>query len=408
MNLRDAMKKVDYEVVEDEIKHDEVVDLLKKRNLLDKPCLINVEGKRVATNFVSSRELVATYLGVKKEELVRVLAKVDDGEISVCEAEYSELRDLNDLPIIKYFEGDGGRYITAGVVIACKDHEDFNTYNASIHRLMVVDESRLAARLVPPRHTYLLWRDAVERGEELEVAICIGTHPLFMLAASTRVPEGKEFYYAAGLMGKLEVSDVDGIYCPESEIIIRGRITSETVDEGPFVDITGTYDLVRKEPVVEVDKIYAKEDFIYYSITPASKEHQILMGLPAEPEIYKAVSKVCRVKNVALTPGGRHWLHAVIQIEKRTEGDGKNAILAAFAAHPSLKHAVVVDEDIDIYSLEDIEYAIATRFQADKDLVVISGARGSSLDPSAKDNVTAKMGIDATMKGDKTKFKRVL
>ena len=408
MNLRDAMKKVDYEVVEDEIKHDEVVDLLKKRNLLDKPCLINVEGKRVATNFVSSRELVATYLGVKKEELVRVLAKVDDGEISVCEAEYSELRDLNDLPIIKYFEGDGGRYITAGVVIACKDHEDFNTYNASIHRLMVVDESRLAARLVPPRHTYLLWRDAVERGEELDVAICIGTHPLFMLAASTRVPEGKEFYYAAGLMGKLEVSDVDGIYCPESEIIIRGRITSETVDEGPFVDITGTYDLVRKEPVVEVDKIYAKEDFIYYSITPASKEHQILMGLPAEPEIYKAVSKVCRVKNVALTPGGRHWLHAVIQIEKRTEGDGKNAILAAFAAHPSLKHAVVVDEDIDIYSLEDIEYAIATRFQADKDLVVISGARGSSLDPSAKDNVTAKMGIDATMKGDKTKFKRVL
>ena len=408
MNLRDAMKKVDYEVVEDEIKHDEVVDLLKKRKLFDKPCLINVEGKRVATNFVSSRELVATYLGVKKEELVRVLAKVDDGEISVCEAEYSELRDLNDLPIIKYFEGDGGRYITAGVVIACKDHEDFNTYNASIHRLMVVDESRLAARLVPPRHTYLLWRDAVERGEELEVAICIGTHLLFMLAASTRVPEGKEFYYAAGLMGKLEVSDVDGIYCPESEIIIRGRITSETVEEGPFVDITGTYDLVRKEPVVEVDKIYAKEDFIYYSITPASKEHQILMGLPAEPEIYKAVSKVCRVKNVALTPGGRHWLHAVIQIEKRTEGDGKNAILAAFAAHPSLKHAVVVDEDIDIYSLEDIEYAIATRFQADKDLVVISGARGSSLDPSAKDNVTAKMGIDATMKGDKTKFKRVL
>ncbi|WP_290899194.1 UbiD family decarboxylase domain-containing protein, partial [Ferroglobus sp.] len=127
MNLRDAMKKVDYEVVEDEIKHDEVVDLLKKRNLLDKPCLINVEGKKVATNFVSSRELVATYLGVKKEELVRVLAEVDDGEISVCEAEYSELRDLNDLPIIKYFEGDGGRYITAGVVIACKDHEDFNT-----------------------------------------------------------------------------------------------------------------------------------------------------------------------------------------------------------------------------------------------------------------------------------------
>ncbi|ADC65694.1 UbiD family decarboxylase [Ferroglobus placidus DSM 10642] len=408
MNFRDAMNVVEYEVVEEEIKHDEVVDFLKKRKLLDKPCLLNVEGKRVATNFVSSRELVAKYLGVKKEELVKVLAKVESGDVSVREMNYDELRDLNDLPIIKYFEGDGGRYITAGVVIACKDPENFSTYNASIHRLMVVDEKKLAARLVPPRHTYLLWRDAVEKGEELEIAVCIGVHPLFMLASSTRLPEGKEFYYAAGLMGGLEVSDVDGIYCPESEVIIRGRITAETVKEGPFVDITGTYDLVRDEPVVEVDKIYAKEDFIYYSITPASKEHQILMGLPAEPEIYKAVSKVCRVKNVVLTPGGRHWLHAVVQIEKRTEGDGKNAILAAFAAHPSLKHVVVVDDDIDVYNYEDIEFAIATRFQADRDLVVVSGARGSSLDPSAKDNITAKMGIDATMKGDRTKFKRVL
>ncbi len=408
MNLRDAISKVDHVVVDEEIKHDEVVRFLKERKLLDRPCMIKVEGKWVAKNFASSREVISRYLGIKKEHLVKFLAESRRGEVVKVEFEYEGLRNLSELPVIKYFEGDGGRYITAGVVVACRNPEDLKTYNASIHRLMVVGEKKLAARLVPPRHTYLLWREAVERGKDLEVAICIGTHPLFMLASSTRVPEGEEFFYAAGLMGKLEVSEVDGIYCPESEVVIRGRITAETVDEGPFVDITGTYDRVRKEPVVEVDRIYAKEDFIYYSITPASKEHQILMGLPAEPEIYKAVSKVCKVKNVLLTPGGRHWLHAVVQIEKRTEGDGKNAILAAFAAHPSLKHVVVVDEDIDIYSLEDVEFAIATRFQADRDLVLVSGARGSSLDPSAKDNITAKMGIDATIKGNRKKFERVM
>ncbi len=409
MNLRDAISQVEHVVIEDEIRHDEVVEFLRKKGIFDKPCVINVEGKKVAKNFASSRDLIAGYLGVKREDLVKFLAEVGyDGKVKFEEFDYIKLGSLKDLPIIKYYEGDAGKYITAGIIVTARDFDDVSTYNASFHRLLVLGERRMATRLVPPRHTYLLWKDAVERGEDLEVAICIGTHPLFMLAASTRVPEGKEFFYAAKLMNGLNVSEVDGIYCPESEIVIRGRITSEMVDEGPFVDITGTFDIVRKAPVVEVDGIYAKEDFVYYSITPASKEHQLLMGLPAEPEIYKAVSKVCKVKNVVLTPGGRHWLHAVVQIEKKTEGDGKNAIMAAFAAHPSLKHVVVVDEDIDIYNPEDVEFAIATRFQADRDLVVVKGARGSSLDPSAEDNLTAKMGIDATIKGKREKFRRVV
>ncbi len=405
------MNIIDYEIFDENLKYDQIVNFIKSKKLDKKPILLNIESKRVATNFIATRELLCKYLNIRVEELAPFLAKLGfDGEVLKSKDiyEYDSIRDVSSLPIPKYYPKDAGRYITAGVVISALDFEDLNSYNASIHRMLVINPKKLAIRLVPPRHTYMLWKNSIDKGEDLEIAIAIGTHPLFMFSASTRVPEGKEFGFAGKLMKKLELSEIDGIYCPESEIIIRGRITGEMVDEGPFVDITGTYDKVRKAPVVEVDKVFVKEDFIYYSITPAGYEHQLLMGVPCEPEIYKGVSKVCDVKNVVMTPGGRHWLHAIIQIRKITEGDGKNAIISAFASHPSLKHVVVVDEDIDIYNIEDIEYAIATRFQADKDLIIIKGARGSSLDPSALDNITAKMGIDATKPLDNDKFERII
>jgi UbiD family decarboxylase len=252
-----------------------------------------------------------------------------------------------------------------------------------------------------------MWREAIESGGELNVAVCIGTHPLFMFAASTRVGIGEEFTYASRLMGKLTLYKKDNLLLPDSEIVLFGRLTSKLADEGPFIDLTGTYDKVRKEPVLEVDEIYAKDDFIYYSITPGGKEHQMLMGVPYEAVIFKFVSNVCKVKNVVTTPGSRHYFHCVIQIEKRTEGDGKNAILAALTANPSMKGVIVVDEDIDILNYEEVEYAIATRFQADRDLVIVSGARGSSLDPSANETTT-KWGIDATKPLDGEDFKRII
>ncbi|WP_457590757.1 UbiD family decarboxylase [Geoglobus sp.] len=407
MNFRRAMEKVNYRVFDEEISHDEVVSFISENHIEKVPAILNVEGRKVATNFLATRELLCSYLSIPVENLARFLAAVNGpGRIEEVKPDYAELSSLSELPIPKYFEGDAGRYITAGIVVTGNGN-DYGSYNASFHRMLVMDGRRMAARLVPPRHTYLRWREAVERGEDLEIAISIAPHPLFMFAAATRVGEGMEYGYAASLMGRLAVSDVDGIMVPESEVVIRGRITGEMVDEGPFIDITGTYDRVRKAPIVEVDAIYAKEDFQFYSITPAGYEHQILMGIPYEPEIYRAVSRVCRVKNVVMTAGGRHYLHAVVQIEKVTDGDGKNTILAAFSAHPSLKHVVVVDDDIDIYSMEDVEYAIATRFQADRDLVVITNVRGSSLDPSARDNITAKLGIDATAKGDREKYRRI-
>jgi len=408
MNLRDAISTTNPAIFDDELSHDKVTSFLKSKNILDKPVILNVEGKKVAKNFIASREVLGKYIGVDAYSIAKELSKIENREAEITIENFSKLGlrkvrvDLNALPILKYYPKDGGRYITAGVVIAKGEH-----YNASIHRMMVLDESSAAIRLVPPRHTYLMWKDAVERGEELEVAVTIGVHPLFLLASSTRVPVGEEFNYASKLMNGLKLYRKGDLLVPDSEIVLFGRITAERVSEGPFVDITGTYDKVRDEPKLVFDEMHVKDDFIYYSITPGSMEHQMLMGVPYEPVIYKFVSNVCKVKNVVMTPGSFHYFHCVVQIEKKSEGDAKNAILAALAANPSMKGVIVVDEDVDILNYKDIEFAISTRFQPDKDFIAIKGARGSSLDPSAEET-TSKWGIDATMPlGEEEKFRRI-
>ncbi|RLI71026.1 UbiD family decarboxylase [Archaeoglobales archaeon] len=414
MNLRDAMEQIEFIKIDKELKHDEVLKFIKDKNHEKQPLLLNVEGKKVAKNFIATRELLCKYLGVRKEDLAKHLSNFTPiKKIDILESGLdleSKKVNLYDLPILRYYKGDGGRYVTAGVVIARKPNSDYldtSSYNASIHRLMLIDENKFAARLVPPRHTYLLWREAIEENQELPVAIVVGVHPLFLFAASTRVPEGMEFKYAAWLMGGLKLYEVDKMLVPDAEIVLIGRITAEKVKEGPFVDITGTYDKVRDEPVVEIDKMYCKKNPIYYSIIPGGSEHQILMGIPFEPVIYKTVSNVCKVKNVVMTAGSKHYLHCVVQIEKETQGDGKNAIIAALSAHPSMKGVVVVDDDINIYSYEDVEFAIATRFQADRDFVMIKNARGSSLDPSSN-ATTTKWGIDATKYFDRREdFERI-
>ncbi|NLZ30163.1 MAG: UbiD family decarboxylase, partial [Methanomicrobiales archaeon] len=160
--------------------------------------------------------------------------------------------------------------------------------------------------------------------------------------------------------------------------------------------------------VIEFTRMYCRGDPIYHGILPAGDEHKLLMGAPYEPKIYRAVGEVTGVRDVVLTKGGAGYLHAVVQIRKKTEGDGKNAIMAAFAAHTSLKHVVVVDEDIDICDPLDVEYAIATRVRGDTDVMIIPGVRGSSLDPMRlADGTNVKVGVDATIvMGREDEFKR--
>jgi UbiD family decarboxylase len=251
----------------------------------------------------------------------------------------------------------------------------------------------------------------------LDVAVSIGVHPAVLLAASSPLPFGVcEFDVANALLdGKLRLvkcQHADAYAPADAELVLEGKISaSKEVAEGPFVDITGTYDVQRKQPIVEIVGMMHHEDYLYEALLPSGAEHKLLMGLPHEVLIWDAVSRVVpEVHAVNLSMGGCGWLHAVISIDKQLDGDAKNALLAAFAAHASLKHAVVVDEDIDVCDASDVEWAIATRFQASEDLIVINNARGSTLDSSANQEtgLTTKVGVDATrpLTKPKEKFER--
>ena len=374
----------------------------------------------------SKRKVVANVCGTRK----RICRALDVGQYGLCEklikawhspkksklvedgaANRVKIVDLSRIPILTHFEKDAAPYITSAVVHA--KSVDGETENVSVHRLQVLDKNHLAIRLVP-RHLFRLWRMAKETGRDLDVAISIGVHPAVLLAASSPVPFGVcEFNVANALMkgglSLIECGNVDARAPSDSELILEGRISAtKEVVEGPFVDITGTYDVQRKQPIVTVVGIMQREDFIYHGLLPSGAEHRLLMGVPHEVLIWEAVSKVVpKVHAVNLSTGGSGWLHAIISVEKQLDGDGKNVLLAAFAAHPSLKHAVVVDPDIDVFNIADVEWAIATRFQASKDLIMVKNVRGSTLDSSAdqETGLTTKVGVDATRPFAKPKEK---
>jgi anhydromevalonate phosphate decarboxylase len=359
----------------------------------------HVGGSRAIVNLIGSRRLLADALGVPEQGLIgKLLNTAPDGKTTLRDAAWDveSTPDLTKLPVMKFFERDGGPYITGGVVVI----KYGDRVNASVHRMMIIDDTSLAVRLVPPRHAYLMYKASAQRAQPLDVAIAIGVDPATLFATTTRVPCGLEFNYAAALKGEAQIliQCENGLPVPPSEIVLEGQISpTRTATEGPFVDLTGTYDLIRQEPVVELTRMVSVKDPIYHSILPAGIEHSLLMGIPYEPLIFKACQNVTKVKNVILTTGGRHYLHAIIQIEKQTEGDARNVIMAAFASHTSLKHVVVVDEDIDIYDMADVEFAIASRVRGDSDIMIVPNVRGSSLDPRARsDGTTTKVGIDAT------------
>jgi UbiD family decarboxylase len=262
---------------------------------------------------------------------------------------------------------------------------------------------------------YTYYKKAEEMDHPLEIAIAIGMNPATLLASCTSIPITSDELEVANTFHKGEMKliqcDTVDLEVPECEILLEGHILPyERAAEGPFVDLTDTYDIVRQEPIIRIEKMHIKNDPLYHAIMPAGNEHKLLQGLPQEPRIYKAVQNtIPTVRNVVLTEGGCCWLHAAISIQKQTPGDAKNVIMAALAAHPSLKHCVVVDEDIDIFNSNDIEYAIATRVKGDEDILIVPGARGSSLDPRATpEGTTTKIGVDATTLLDKKeKFERV-
>ena len=358
----------------------------------------------VVSGICNTRQKIADSLDCEVSQITQKIIDGMENPIKVDKfkdlSEYNTSdADLSKIPILTHYKRDGGAYITAGVVFA-RDPKT-GVQNASIHRMMVLDDKRLVIRIVP-RNLYTYFENAVESSEDLSIAIAIGLDASTLLASTTSIPIDADEMEVANAFkkGNLELVKINDLNVPDADIILEGKISvTQKVSEGPFVDLTDTYDIIREQPVITLDKMHIKKDNPkYHAIIPAGFEHKLLQGLPQEPRIYKAVKNaVPTVENVVLTEGGCCWLDAVISISKQTEGDGKNAIMAALSAHPSLKHCVVVDTDVDIFDAQDVEYAIATRVKGDRDIMIVPNVRGSSLDPVAEsDGTTTKIGVDAT------------
>jgi 2,5-furandicarboxylate decarboxylase 1 len=370
-----------------------------------------VEGSKmtVVCNVLGTRYRFCLGLGVRNEmqinaRIASTLSRFSPPNRMSGQASYHDncSTDLMDLPIITHFEKDAGPYITSSVVFA-RDPKS-GTQNSSTHRLLRLDANHMAIRMVEGRHLHRCYLSAKENNEDLRVSIAVGIHPAISIAAAYQAAYGVDEMGIANslLEGKLILSksDFTQLLIPaHAEIVLEGTILKDVTHEEWMVEMLRTYDLKRQQPVFELKKLWFRDNAIYHDILPGFSEHRLLMGLPIETKMHEAVRNVVpNTLAVHLTEGGSNWLDAVIQIRKRLEGEPKNAIIAAFASHPSLKMATVVDEDIDPRDPVAVEYAISTRCQANSGLVIIANTKGSSLDPSSdQDNmVTTKVGIDAT------------
>jgi UbiD family decarboxylase len=365
-----------------------------------------------------TRERILFGLGINAKELYPRLQQaiknptrcdvVEKGTIS----DVVEKGDLTKLPILTHFNGDPGPFITSGILYA-KSH-DGNVENVSFHRLMALDPQRMTIRIVP-RHLHRLTQLARQAGKKtLDCCISVGLHPAVMLAASLPTSWGTCEYDVAnnlleGQLSLIRCPHVDALAPADAELVLECRIRlDEEVDEGPFVDLSGTFDVRRKQPVVELVGVMHRKDYLYQALLPSGSEHMLLMGIGPEVRIWEyCMNIVPTVRGVNMTLGGNGWLHCVVAFDKVREGDPKNVLMAMFAAHPSLKHAVVVDGDIDPMNMRDVEWAIATRFRGDEDLLIVPGVRVSSLDPTAdqQTELGCKVGVDATRPLGKPKEK---
>jgi UbiD family decarboxylase len=354
---------------------------------------------KVVANICSTRDLVAEGIGIRKDDIIRKVADAIDKPKSpkvVKKAVYKEIEcDLSKLPILIHYPKDGGPYLSSSIVVINDKELGFNS---SYHRMMVLNKNEVVVRILP-RHL----EEYIKRGNK-KLAICVGGPMQFLVAAGISCELGKSEISISNALKETDLIDLEGFLVPDCEIVMLAEVTDKKAKEGPFVDLTEKYDIVREQTVFKINKIFAKENALYHALLPGGLEHKVLMGMPREPTIFREVNKVCECKNVLITPGGSSWLHAVVQIKKKHADDGKKAIEAAFKGHHSAKHIIIVDEDINIYDMNDVEWAIATRFQGDRDLIS-KKEPGSSLDPSSdkETRMTTKLGIDATVPWEKPK-----
>ncbi len=385
-----------------------------------------VEGWEVPVccNLLASRENALVALGVDLHGLRAAVQRAIDHPIPPVEVEKGRCQevvvtdgiDLGAMfPVPFHMPVDSGRFVTGGIVIT---KDGGGVRNASFHRLQLLGGNRTAVQLDLGRHLRTLYERAEEKDRGLEIAVVLGPDlSLFFAAASmgAHIPlDRDELAWASGLKGKaiemVKCLTVDLEVPAESEIVLEGlMLPHERVPEGPFLEFVGLYAAQGPSPVFEIHAVTHRERPIYYDIS--GSEVRVIRKPLMEPGILSmAKAAVPIIQDVCLTTGGLCRFHLVIQVKKERpadEGLQRNAVFAAVAALKDIDLITLVDEDIDPHNPEEVEWAVATRFNAEDDLILFPGARGHEYVPVSR-GVRTKMVLDATVPpGELDGYRRV-
>jgi len=322
-----------------------------------------------------------------------------------CQETVVECPDIDRLlPVPRFFEKEGGRYITAGAIVA-RDAVSGMT-NLSIARVMPLGGSRAFVGIAPNHHLAVMARAAQARGHKLNIAVCIGNHPAVLIAACLYLGLGDdELPIAGALLGSpLDVAKCIGsdlLVPAHCECVLEGAIDAgELHEEGLVSEYHGMYEAYGAGIVATFSRLTRRRDAMFQVILPGyHPEHCLLGGVAIAAGLARSArAAVPGLSEVAVGLGGAGRLHAVVSIDSPRPGEARKAMFAIWAAVNLVKQVVVVDADIDPWDATEVEWAIATRMRADEDLVVIPGVRTDRSDPLERGGLIAKFGLDATRK----------
>jgi 2,5-furandicarboxylate decarboxylase 1 len=370
-----------------------------------------VKGSRfpVLTNLHASRSRLAAAMNSAPEAMLRTFLRAMERPVPPRLVSFGPVKEvivtgdqlnLHDLPQVVHHEGDAGPYLTAAISFARDPASE--TWNCAYNRLMIKDRDTTSIHLTAGKHLWEFHRIAESRGEPLPVAFAIGVHPAIALGALAigSIDEDERAIMGALLGEPLELvrCETSDVLVPaHAEMVIEGEIlpTART-PEGPFGEFTGYSLGERAREMFKVKAITHRRDAMFQDITVAHLDHMLLSTIPMEANLYRAVRAMVPSVRAVRVPSP---FTCFVAIEQRLPGQAKNAIMAVLGADLYMKRVVIVDHDVDVFDDRQMNWAIATRCQPDRDLVVVAGARGSDLDPSTReDGYTAKWGVDATAK----------
>lgn len=369
----------------------------------------------LVTNVFASRDRIARMLGTDRVNLHAEYQRranapidpvyVDAGPVTEVIRQGEDV-DLDTLPMIRHFDSDRGAYVTNAIIVATDPETGIS--NLSYHRSMRHARNALATSLHSRGHLWRMYQAAREAGRALPVAMVVGSHPLFMLAASARVAYGVDERAVAGaLLGRpleMVATPRHGIGVPAAaEFVLEGHLDPDAhVSEGPFGEFSGYSSDRSTNTLFHVTAILRKRDpWLVDVVGGATAEHLNLARLPREAEMFeKLKARFPAVTQLHYPTSGTHF-HAYVALKQTRPGEARQVMLGLLGWDPYLKTVIAVDEDIDTTQDSQVMWAMATHFQPHRDLFLIDGLPGSPLDPSSSaDGTTSRLALDATRGAD--------